>query len=280
MSEISALPGEIVSWLSSQSNLSEFRFITEFPYEKKAVPLDRTVVAVGIEKMTITDSFAENGDGVLERQEHCRQADIAIRLTIHIPFSCGGEACYDAFTKIIDCLTFNSDLEITSSGCEDITPDRDTDAFVLPAVINVKADLCPAVGADTPFASFADKELLCGSHIRNTDIHLSPAQLEYLNAPAFTGHYSGTGSFTRSVNVGFRPRAVIICALGCAPFYFSSNDGSYGTFCAFAAGDYTSSGLEITSNGFRLDCTENEEAYGSRVMLNNLGNDYFYVAFR
>jgi hypothetical protein len=131
MSEISALPANIVAWLKSREELDRIRFLTEFPAIKKAVPLKHTTVAVGIESMEIVDSFTENDEGVLVENEYCRQAKINIKLSIHAPFSLGGEACHSAFTDIIDCLTFASGLDILYSGCDSVTADRDTDAFVL-----------------------------------------------------------------------------------------------------------------------------------------------------
>ena len=144
MSEISALPSNIVAWLKERSELSHIKFLTEFPAIKKAVPLKNTTVAVGIQSMEIVDSFTENDEGVLVENEYCRQAKIRLRLSIHAPYSSGGEACHDAFTDIIDCLTFASGLDILNSGCDGIVSDRDTDAFVLSAWATVNASLCPA----------------------------------------------------------------------------------------------------------------------------------------
>ena len=61
MSEISALPGAIAGWLGSQEVLSGIRFTTEYPAERKSVPLARTIVSVGIDSVTITDTFVEKG---------------------------------------------------------------------------------------------------------------------------------------------------------------------------------------------------------------------------
>ncbi len=207
MSEISALPGSIASWLGSQEALSGIRFTTEYPAERKSVPLSRTIVSVGIDSVTVTDTFVENDGGVLERDEYCRNALIKVRLGVHAPFSAGGEACYDAFTDVIDTLTFASDLEIVESGAQGVTADRDTDAFVLFAWITVRANLCPAASCSVPFASFMNKDLLCGSHIRDTSVHLSSAQREYLASPVVTGTYFGTGSSSRQISLGFAPKA-------------------------------------------------------------------------
>ena len=160
MSEISALPSSIVEWLEGREDLDYIKFLTEFPPIKKAVPLKKTTVAVGIKGMKIVDSFVENDDGVLVKNEYCRKAEITLRLSIHAPLSSGGAACHEAFTDIIDCLTFDSALDIVSSGCDNITADRDTDAFVLSAWLTVNASLCPAAASSLDFPSFLSKELL------------------------------------------------------------------------------------------------------------------------
>lgn len=68
MSSISALPADIVRWLSAQSDLSDITFLTEFPAIKKAVPLRKVIVAVGLHDVTLTDQFRDDGNGVLVRQ--------------------------------------------------------------------------------------------------------------------------------------------------------------------------------------------------------------------
>ena len=34
-------------------------------------------------------------------EEYCRHADIKIRFSIYVPYSAGGTACHEAFTKIV-----------------------------------------------------------------------------------------------------------------------------------------------------------------------------------
>ena len=54
MSEISALPSSIVEWLEGREDLDYIKFLTEFPPIKKAVPLKKTTVAVGIKGMKMS----------------------------------------------------------------------------------------------------------------------------------------------------------------------------------------------------------------------------------
>ncbi len=280
MNEISALPSNIVTWLEARSELSHIKFLTEFPAIKKAVPLKKTIVAVGIQSMEIVDSFEENDEGVLIENEYCRQAKIRLRLSIHAPYSSGGEACHDAFTDIIDCLTFDSGLDILSSGCEGIISDRDTDAFVLSAWATVNASLCPASSSSLDFPSFISKEHLCGSHINNAAIHLTADQQNYLNTPFESGSYFGTGTATRSISLGFKPSVVIVIGSGSPFMTFDQAANKYYTMAAVGVEKGSSLGLEITSTGFKTKNGESTVSRNCYPLLNEAGLTYFYIAFR
>lgn len=274
MSEISALPASLVSWLSGREELRGIRFLTEYPAIKKAIPLRHTTVAVGIGGMEITDSFTENEDGVLVENEYCRQVLIRIKLSIHAPFDAGGSACHDAFTDIIDCLSFDSDLEILDSGCNGITADRDTDAFVLDAFLRVKASLCPAETSSLVLPSFFSKTLLCASHINDESIHLTGAQQTYLEAPFAAGSYFGTGAAARSFSVGFAPKAVIVIGRGLPLF----DPNAVTSAIALTGG--ASSGLSLTATGFQVQQSAPDGSGDPPPQLNQAGTNYAYIAFR
>lgn len=279
MSEISALPANIVDWLKSREELKYIRFLTEYPAIKKAVPLKYTTAAVGIENMEIVDSFEENDEGVLVENEYCRQAKIRLRLSIHAPFSQGGEACHDAFTDIIDCLTFASGLDIITSGCDGVVSDRDTDAFVLSAFAMVNASLCPASGSSLDFPSFINKELLCGSHINNADVHLSETQKQYLEQPFVTGSYFGTGTASRTINLGFEPTVAIVLSSD-YPFIYSNHATSSNiAYAAVGLRNGNSLGIEVTKNGFKV-MNSDVAIKGTVPQLNEGGTTFFYIAFR
>lgn len=280
MSEISALPANIVDWLKTREELSEIRFLTEFPAVKKAIPLKHTTVAVGIEGMEIVDSFTENDEGVLVENEYCRQARIRLRLSIHAPYSWGGEACHSAFTDIIDCLTFASGLDIINSGCESVVSDRDTDAFVLTAWATVNASLCPAATSSLDFPSFLTKDLLCGTHIRNEDIHISPSQKDFLDAPFVTGSYFGMGNGTASVNLGFKPSVVIVMINGMPIMTTNTSTGKSSVYCAVGFNEGATLGLELTNSGFKVKSSTAEGVMNCYPSLNELGTTYRYVAFK
>lgn len=280
MSEISALPANIVAWLKSREELADIRFLTEFPAIKKAVPLKYTTVAVGIESMEIVDSFVENDEGVLVENEYCRQAKIKLRLSIHAPYSSGGEECHDAFTDIIDCLTFASGLDILYSGCDDIVSDRDTDAFVLSAWAMVNASLCPASTSSLDFPSFISKDLLCGSHIQNTDIHLSAEQKTALDSPFVASSYFGTGTLSRTIELDFTPSLIIIIRDGMPLISADYSGNSNYSIAAIGFNGAATMGLEYTGNGFKVKNSTSDFYGGCYPNLNELGKTYQFIAFR
>ena len=277
MDSIVALPSRIVEWLSERPQLADINFFTEFPPIEKAVPLKRAIVAVGIKDMKIVDKFVENDDGVLERQEYCRTADIHARLSICVPYSYGGSACHEIFTKIMDELTFNTDLNITESECAEIESDRNTSALVLTGTFSISADFCPAEVTDENYISFLDKEFFCGSHMGNDDIHVTLADKEKWNNPFYIGMYFGNGSTTRTIDLGFKPRTLILFCSDSAPIAADFSTQKITPNFAFGSGNYSSQGVAILANGFKVSRT----TYGNSVsFFNESGKVYCYAAMK
>ncbi len=276
MDSIVSLPQQIVDWLSKQSDMKDIKFFVEYPPVNKAVPLRKIIVAVGMDSIDIVDKFVANDDGVLEKQEYCRLAKIKANLSICIPFSMGGQTCHDVFTRIANALTFRTNLNIAESGCIEIKSDRDTDALVMTGWFLMEADFCPAVSTDENFASFLDKELLCGSHIRNEAIHVTTADKSKWNDPFVTGLYMGNGNSSRSIMLGFKPRLVIVAASGLPTIIANFTSSTVKNYFAMATAD-TSAGVIITSSGFR---TANSTYSGTSFALNEAANTYTYIAFK
>ena len=278
MSTISVLPSQIAGWLSEQTSLGGIRFITEYPAVKKEIPLKRVTVAVGIGEMEIVDSFTENDEGVLIKNEYCRLATIKIKLAIHVPYSRGGAAYHDILTALIDCLTFDTDLNVVESGCSGVKADRDTDAFVLDAYILMQADFCPADTTGMNFHCFLDKTLLCGSHVRDTVKHVTAEDKALWNAPVKIGSYTGTGAKSRSVKVGFKPTAVFVFCRSMPAAIADFSSSSTNCYVAAATQGGGMAGVGITSDGFSISSAS--AVNGGKSQLNDLGMTYSYIALK
>ena len=277
MDSIVSLPQQIVTWLGKQTDMSDLTFFVEYPPINKAVPLRKAIVAVGIESIDITDKFVANDDGVLQRQEYCRLAKIKAKLSICVPFSKGGQTCHDIFTRITDALTFRTNLNISESGCTNIESDRDTDALVMNGWFLMQADFCPAESTDENFASFLNKDLLCGSHINNNDIHVTLADKERWNNQYYIGFYMGSGSSSRTVPVDFKPSIVLLASGSYPPVTVDFANSSAKSYMAFANTSYGSQGLSITSTGFKISSST---VGGVTTDLNQMGMMYMYIAFK
>jgi len=280
MSEISVLPSNIAKWLSEQDQLSKITFMTEYPATKKAIPLKKAIVAIGLKEVKITDSFVDDGNGILVEQEFCRSSELIISLAIHVPFSHGGAACHDVFTDVIDCLTFATDLNIENSGCGNVTADRDTDAFVLEGFIVVKADFCPAASSDLNFKSFENHELFCGSHIHNADVHVTPEDKNLWTNPFETGYYFGDGLSSRVINLGFKPRFVFVFEEDAPPSVHNPATEYENCYYAYASTHSASLGAQITDNGFRVYNGTSNEYLGGVPYLNRSGYTYGYMVIK
>ena len=279
MSSISALPADIVRWLSAQSDLSDITFLTEFPAIKKAVPLRKVIVAVGLHNVTLTDQFRDDGNGVLERQEYCRSANMNIHLAIHVPFSRGGHTCHEVFSDVIDALNFASDLHIEESGCEAVTEDRDTDALVLKGYVRVTADFCPAASSNMNFQSFFDKELLCGTHIRDASIHASADEKHLWTHPLFVTRYTGTGSASRVITLDFEPSWTSVFAIEYPPYLYNASQQQTELYSGTASAYGGSYGIEINGREVRVSSGQSEYT-GIMPYLNKTGYIYCLAAAR
>lgn len=277
-STISTMPESIVAWLRNIPDLRHITFMTEYPPQAKAVPLRNSIVSVGLAEVKITDLFHENEDGELIRDEYCRQADIHIVLGIHVPDSAGGSTCHDVFSKIVDYMTFSSDLNIISSTCGHVTSDRNTESLVMDADIHIGAEFCPADETGLNFNSFASKTFFCKQHIEDTLLHLNEGERDKWNNPCFIGSYTGNGASSRTITLNFSPKFVFafITGGGAVSIDFDGKIGK--TYFGYATQDGNSSSIECTENGFRIRNGENYKSGNTYPALNEAGYSYiFYV---
>ena len=279
---ISAMPGEIAAWLSEQTDLfPDVTFITEFPAIPKATPLRQTIAAIGLDHVSIRDFFTENSQGVQVPDEYCRLARVRIRISVYVPYSAGGSACHTAFTKIVDCLNFKSDFNISESGCESIEADRDTDAFVLQSWVDIDAQFCPAESSTVQYASFLPKTLFCRSHMDDASIHVTPQEKQSWNNMLEIGYYSGSSHASRTIDLGFYPRLVLVFPSTYPPLYNpTATPDQITCLCGMAGRTLSSSGIELTRNGFHLTQTADTGIGNTLTKLNWDRADYVYVAVR
>lgn len=280
-SSISGMPQSIVNWLKRINDLKYITFMTEYPPHAKAVPLRNSIVSVGLAEVSITDIFRENENGEMVRDEYCRQADIHIVLGIHVPDALGGSTCHEVFSKVVDYLTFSSDLNIISSTCGHVTSDRNTESLVMNADLHIAAEFCPADETGLNFQSFASKTFFCKSHMDDSLIHVSEADRNRWETPCVTGTYIGSGNSSRTISLGFHPKFVITFALGYSPVGIDFEKSSGTAYFGYSVTDtHGSNGVESTTNGFKVYNGNTYKVDNVTPMLNSTGCTYFYFAVK
>jgi len=279
-SKISIMPQAIVDWLENIYDLRHITFMTEYPPRAKAVPLRNSIVSVGLAEVKITDLFTETPDGEPVREEYCRQAEIHIVLGIHVPDHLGGSTCHDVFSKIVDYMTFSSDLDIVSSTCGHVTSDRNTESLVMDADIHLRAEFCPADATGLNFESFTAKTFFCKHHTDDVDLHLRSGERDLIHNPCSTGTYVGSGNSTRSFSVGFTPRFVFVFALGGGPMAIDFTNQEAKAYFGYSVLNYGSSAVECTTNGFSVHNGSAYKAGNVYPLLNELGYTYVYYAVK
>lgn len=125
---------------------------------------------------------------------------------------------------------------------------------------------------DSRLSAVEDKEEILenriDTHRSNSNVHLSANEKAYLHSPFIVGSYFGTGTNEREFdinNVQNELAAVIV---------FTSGQGVIGYTGIAIAGGFSSLGVEITANGFKV--------YNgvSGYYLNREDEDYGYIAFK
>ena len=96
-------------------------------------------------------------------------------------------------------------------------------------------------------------------------------------AQIYVGTYTGNGAASQTINLGFRPQAVLVVANGCG-----WQDGYY-CYSAMAITDHPANGaslpaLEVSANGFIAHY--NTSTSRTYMCLNQSSILYYYIAFR
>lgn len=119
--------------------------------------------------------------------------------------------------------------------------------------------------------------MLCGSHIRNDEIHVTPSDKEAWNTPFSTGYFLGNGSSSRSVAIGFKPRVLILFCMDSPIINIDFSASAAQSQFAVAYEGYSSHGLAITSTGFRVSKSTINSVSSA---LTQVGSSYCYIALK
>lgn len=114
------------------------------------------------------------------------------------------------------------------------------------------------------------------TNLKNVAIQLimaSPVSMEM-------GEYSGTGTTSRTIELGYKPTLVRIFTVGEPPILAISTLGETQVYSAIATQAGASKGLSLTDTGFKVLQSGSSTPDGKKNMLNQSGKRYIYLTIR
>ena len=114
------------------------------------------------------------------------------------------------------------------------------------------------------------------TNLKNVAIQLvmaSPVSMEM-------GEYSGTGTTSRTIELGYKPTLVRIFTVGEPPILAISTLGETQVYSAIATQAGASKGLSLTDTGFKVLQSGSSTPDGKKNMLNQSGKRYIYLSIR
>ena len=213
-----------------------------------------------------------------ENSNTCKKTELTLRMMVYSPINRPSKQIFFVTESVTEHLSeaFIGELQDYSIGS--LSYDESVNAFALPVLFRFVFNECPLGSGDEPVNTVIPDSFFCKGHINNSDVHLTEADRSYLSEPFVIGTYTGNGSSSGlDVNLGFRPRFVLVYRNSYHVSLYSSSDGISKCYMSVAADSTYTRGLLITENGFRARtvATSNATTY-----LNDEGGAYTYIAFR
>ena len=117
-----------------------------------------------------------------------------------------------------------------------------------------------------------------GGHIADSGIHVTSSEKAKITEPFTCAGYSGNGESSRTITLGFQPKAVIVFRRGVPFVTYSGSVNTVNAACA-AYGHGGSVGISIGSNGISVSESAQPDN-GISVGLNTSGVQYTVIAFK
>ena len=119
------------------------------------------------------------------------------------------------------------------------------------------------------------------SHVQNTAQHLTGNQSSWLSQPFVSGTYTGDGTASRTVTLGFSPALLLILPEGYGPLEVDTVQNTPLLRFALAADGKGSTGLALTGNGFTVKQAQGSALAGlTKTCLNEKNITYHYLAMK
>ena len=133
MGPFSELTESMLDVLRPDQQCAGVRFVSAYPDETVENPVNRSVVSVGIDSLTISQpSIGETVGHSQAGYQTGRRADWTVSFHIYVPRSMGGRGCHDTFSAIVGALLERqTSWKVGAVHCGKVTYHRDTRTFGL-----------------------------------------------------------------------------------------------------------------------------------------------------
>lgn len=120
------------------------------------------------------------------------------------------------------------------------------------------------------------------AHCDDVTAHVTAQERTAWNKGVYeVGTYTGNGvSPTRTINLGYQPRLLLLFAVGHAPIEYRASYDSVSVFSATYTPQGASLGIEAAPMGFTVRNSTNPVASGNTMALNQQGTTYVYITYR
>ncbi|RPF42273.1 hypothetical protein EDD70_2614 [Hydrogenoanaerobacterium saccharovorans] len=119
------------------------------------------------------------------------------------------------------------------------------------------------------------------SHVQNTSVHISDDERKAWNNGVFiVGSYIGNSTFNRTVELGFKPRIIILFTADRTLNEYKQTFDTNNVYAAFYTPLGASLGISVTNTGFTVQNHGNNITGGSTCALNQNNKTYVYLVLR
>ena len=140
------------------------------------------------------------------------------------------------------------------------------------------------IAATAPHISAQERTNIAAavSHIASGTLHLTQAQRDRIaSSLRWNVHtYTGNGTLTRSINIGYRPLFGIVCGLGVPMFETNMFDHTLRQYAAVFTRHGSSQHVTLENSGIGVRNSPNGDHLGNGLVLNMNGTTYVIIAAR
>lgn len=244
-----------------------------FNREELNNPMDRLYLS--FLPHSINTSYFED-----ETSGTCKKIEVTIKMTVYAPVSRKSQQIHTIAEIATDLISDAYIGELQDYSIGNLSYNESVNALTLPVLFRFVYNECP-LGGDEEEELVSERipeSFFCKCHVNNTDVHLSEADRSYINEPYVIGTYTGDGNSSGlDINLGFRPKAVIIYRNSYHISSYSTSDGVSNCYMGMAIGSSYTRGPLILDNGFRVKTVVTSSA---TTHLNDEGGAYTYIAFK